>query len=106
MSLFCCFNVTLINMKTKTNENKNTSKPKEVSKTKKTTTKSVKKPKPAPKNEEIKVDEKPQEELKKDMKSASSSALAEMSNRLMVMYGMYRDCIETANLLAARKGEC
>ncbi len=44
--------------------------------------------------------------LKKDMKSASSSALAEMSNRLMVMYGMYRDCIETANLLAARTGEC
>ena len=62
MSLFCCFNVTLINMKTKTNENKNTSEPKEVSKTKKTTTKSVKKPKPAPKKEEIKVEEKPQEE--------------------------------------------
>ncbi len=53
-------------MKTKTNENKNSSKPKEVLKTKKTTTKSVKKPKPAPKKEEIKVEEKPQEELKKE----------------------------------------
>ncbi len=44
--------------------------------------------------------------LKEDMKSASNNALAEMSNRLTVMYGMYRDCMETADLLATRKGEC
>lgn len=81
-------------MKTKTNENNNSSKPKEVSKTKKTTTKSVKKPKPAPKKEEIKVVEKPQEELKKEETKVNEEPVEASKNEEPVVQEKKEESLE------------
>ena len=46
------------------------------------------------------------ERLKQKMRTSGYEAQSEMKNRLEIMYGMYLDCIHTAELLAKRKGEC
>ncbi len=44
--------------------------------------------------------------LKAEMKTAGADKLAELTNRLNIMTGMYYDCMDTARLLGKRQGEC
>ena len=45
-------------------------------------------------------------ELKEEMKSVSYDKIAELTNRINIMTTMYYECMDTARLLARRKGEC
>ncbi len=44
--------------------------------------------------------------LKNELKTVSPDKLAELNDRINIMTGMYYDCMDTAKLLASRKGEC
>lgn len=44
--------------------------------------------------------------LKEEMKRVSADKLAEFSNNISIMTGMYYECMDTARLLARREGEC
>ncbi len=45
-------------------------------------------------------------EMKNEMKTATPDKLAEFTNRINIMTSMYYECMDTARLLAKRKGEC
>ncbi len=45
-------------------------------------------------------------ELKEEMKTVTADKLAELTNRINIMTTMYYECMDTARLLARRKGEC
>lgn len=44
--------------------------------------------------------------LKKELKTAPVDMLSSIEGRIGIMYQMYLDCRNTANILALRKGNC
>ncbi len=44
--------------------------------------------------------------LKNELKTVSADKLVELTNRINIMTAMYYECMDTARLLARRKGEC
>ena len=44
-------------------------------------------------------------ELKEELLTAPAAKLADITNRINILYSMYLDCMDTADILRKKKGE-